>query len=305
MPADTETAPISIRNLTKQFGPVRAVDDLSFDVRPGRVTGFLGPNGAGKTTTLRMLLGLVRPTSGSALVTGQPYPALAQPLRTVGAALEASSFHPGRSALDHLRVYAPAAGASRARCHELLELVGLSDVARRRVGGFSMGMRQRLALATTLLGDPRILLLDEPANGLDPAGIVWLRTVLRHLASEGRTVLVSSHMLSEVQQSVDDVVIISRGTLVHASSLAELTALAVHTVRVASPDTEALGRLVAQQGWAQVAQPGPGIVDLQGVDTGRVGAAAFAAGVELHELSTHGGDLESVFLGMVDERGAR
>lgn len=182
---------VEVRHLSKSFGPVRAVDDLSFTVLPGKVTGFLGPNGAGKTTTLRCLLGLVRPTSGSTAIGGTPYPALTRPGRVVGAALEAASFHPGRSALDHLRVYAPQVGVPDSRARDVLHLVGLDDAADRRVGGFSLGMRQRLALATTLLGDPPVLLLDEPANGLDPEGISWLRGFLRALAAQGRTVLVS------------------------------------------------------------------------------------------------------------------
>src|SRR5690554_3360108 len=211
--AATVDGVVEVRGLTKTFGSVRAVDDLSFTVQPGRVTGFLGPNGAGKTTTLRILLGLVNATSGSATIAGRTYRELTEPTRVVGAALEAASFHPGRTARDHLLSLAPQASASARRVDEVLELVGLTEAAKRRVGGFSLGMRQRLALATTLLGDPRVLVLDEPANGLDPEGIAWLRALLRHLASEGRTVLVSSHVLSEVQQTVDDVVIISQGRL--------------------------------------------------------------------------------------------
>ncbi|WP_448629899.1 ABC transporter ATP-binding protein [Cellulomonas soli] len=241
-------AALVIDHLSKQFGPVRAVDDLSFTVEPGRVTGFLGPNGAGKTTTLRMLLGLVQPSAGSATIGGRPYAAIPHPARTVGAALEAASFHPGRSALDHLRVYAPQVGVPDARAHEVLQVVGLEAVAHRRVGGFSLGMRQRLALATTLLGDPSVLLLDEPANGLDPEGIRWLRELLRALAAQGRTVLVSSHVLSEVEQTVDDVVIIARGRLVHASSLADLARLARPLVRVVSPTPPGWRRSSSAQG---------------------------------------------------------
>lgn len=292
---------IAVSHLSKTFGPVRAVDDLTFEVHPGRVTGFLGPNGAGKTTTLRMLLGLVRPTSGTATIGGRPYHRLARPLRTVGAALEASSFHPGRTALDHLRTYAPQVGVPDARATEVLELVGLGGAADRRVGGFSLGMRQRLALATTLLGDPPVLLLDEPANGLDPEGIRWLRAFLRTLAAEGRTVLVSSHVLSEVEQTVDDVVIIARGRLVHASPLADLVRLARPQVRVASPDAAGLAALVVRGGWTRTDGSGsPGhAVDLVDVDAAVVGAAAFAAGLELHELSTRNPGLEGLFLDMV------
>ncbi|KGM13631.1 ABC transporter ATP-binding protein [Cellulomonas bogoriensis] len=291
---------VAVNGLTKRFGPVSAVEDLTFSVGPGRVTGFLGPNGAGKTTTLRMLLGLVEPTSGTATVDGHRYSELSHPARVIGAALEAASFHPGRSARDHLRVYAPQAGVTDARCDEVLDVVGLAQVARRRVGGFSLGMRQRLGLATTLLGDPQVLVLDEPANGLDPEGIVWLRGYLRHLASEGRTVLVSSHMLSEVQQTVDDVVIISRGRLVHASPLAELAARARRSVVVTSPDHEGLQRLVTHR-WPTHGtdpEPAPGRVELEGVTAAEVGAAAHAAGLELHELSVREVALEDVFLEM-------
>ena len=296
---------IVIDHLVKTFGSVRAVDDLSFTVRPGRVTGFLGPNGAGKTTTLRILLGLVAPTAGTATISGSTYLHVAQPMREVGAALEAASFHPGRSALDHLRVYAPQVGVSDARCHEVLDFVGLDTVAGRRAGGFSLGMRQRLALATTLLGDPPVLLLDEPANGLDPEGIAWLRVLLRHLASEGRTVLVSSHVLSEVEQTVDDVVIIARGRLVHSSSLAQLAALAEPSVRVASPDAVGLDRLITVAGWADRVEPAPvgqpGVAVIHRVTASEIGARAFAAGLELHELVPRDVGLEDIFLRLVGE----
>jgi ABC-2 type transport system ATP-binding protein len=215
---------IEVRGLTKRFGPVLAVDQLSFEVEPGTVVGFLGPNGAGKTTTLRMLLGLVRPDAGTATINGQVYRDLAEPLRQVGAVLEASSFHPGRTAVNHLRVQAMAGQADPTRIGEVLRLVDLTGAADQRVGGFSLGMRQRLGLATALLTDPEVLILDEPANGLDPEGVRWLRDLLRGLAAEGCTVLVSSHILAEVAQTVDSVVILDRGHLVTQSSLAELTA---------------------------------------------------------------------------------
>lgn len=295
---------VSVQHLSKTFGTVHAVNDLSFEVGPGKVTGFLGPNGAGKTTTLRMLLGLVVPTSGTATIGGRLYHDLERPGRVVGAALEASSFHPGRTARDHLRVLAPQVGVPDRRCDEVLELVGLSDAARRRAGGFSLGMRQRLGLASTLLGDPKVLLLDEPANGLDPEGIAWLRSLLRYLAAEGRTVLVSSHVLSEVQQTVDDVVIIAGGQLVHSSSLLELEALARReglarrTTLLVSPDGPGLARLVAERwpGRATEAPNRPGGVVLQDVDAAEAGAAAFAAGVEVHELVPGEVNLEEVFL---------
>ena len=238
-------ATIDVAGLTKQFAAVRAVDDLSFSVGPGRVTGFLGPNGAGKTTTLRCLLGLVAPTSGTATIDGKHYHDLPHPMRVVGSALEATGFHPGRNARNHLRVLARAAGIDERRVPEVLELVGLADSTTRSVGGFSLGMRQRLQLAAALLGDPGVLVLDEPGNGLDPEGIAWLRAFLRHLASEGRTVLVSSHVLSEVEQTVDDVVIIARGQLVRACPLTELTE-ASHGVVVRTPQTAQLTAALAK-----------------------------------------------------------
>jgi ABC-2 type transport system ATP-binding protein len=217
-------ASIVVDNLTKRFGPLVAVDRLSFEVRPGQVVGFLGPNGAGKTTTLRMLLGLVAPSEGRATINGHLYRDLDHPLRTIGVLLEASNAYPGRKARDHLRIEALVDGASPARIAVVLDQVGLTFAANRRVGEFSLGMRQRLGLATALLYDPEILVLDEPANGLDPEGVHWLRRLLRDLASEGRTVLVSSHLLAEVAQTVDSVLILRRGRLVAQSTLEELTA---------------------------------------------------------------------------------
>src|SRR6476660_3711386 len=218
----TEGARIEVRNLTKRFGTFTAVDNLSFTVEPGRITGFLGPNGAGKTTTLRMLLGLVRPTGGSATIGGQRYHDIARPMAVVGSALEATNFHPGRTGRDHLRVLADTAGVSAQRVDEMLELVGIPAAARKRAGGYSMGMRQRLGLAAAMLGDPHVLILDEPANGLDPEGIRWLRGFLRHLSGQGKTVLISSHMLQEVEQTVDEVVIITNGQLVKQGTMADL-----------------------------------------------------------------------------------
>jgi len=289
---------IAIDRLSKRFGKIQAVDDLSFTVQPGRVTGFLGPNGAGKTTTLRVLLGLARQDAGTATIGGRRYHDLRHPASVVGAALEAASFHPGRTARDHLRVYAPQVGVADKRCDEVLELVGLTSVAHRRVGGFSMGMRQRLGLAATLLGDPQVLALDEPANGLDPEGVVWLRTFLRFLASEGRTVVISSHVLSEVEQTVDDTVIISRGRLVHASSLSELSSKAEASVRLTSPDDAALRAMIEDHGWDPITtypEPHRAVI-AGGPDAAQVGAAAFVARVELHDLSTHRVSLEDVFL---------
>ena len=284
---------IDVTGLTKHFGEVTALDDLTFSVRPGVVTGFLGPNGAGKTTTLRCLLGLVAPTSGSATVDGRLYRDLENPLSQVGAALEASSFHPGRSARAHLQVMALAAGLPRSRVDLLLGQVGLAEFADRRVGGYSLGMRQRLGLAQALLGDPPVLVLDEPANGLDPAGIAWLRHFLRTLAGEGRTVLVSSHVLSEVQQTVDDIVVIARGRLVRQGSLASLDAgPAAVLVRTPTPDLlrEALTEYAVQEV--------DGRLRVEGSTPAEVGHLAYTRGVELHELSAEASDLEKVFLTM-------
>ena len=213
---------LNVDHLTKRYGTVTAVDSLSFEVGPGRVTGFLGPNGAGKTTTLRMLLGLTAPTSGTATINGVRYRDLPNPLRTVGAALEADCFHPGRSGAEHLQIMATAAGISRRRVAQVLDIAGLAEAGHRRAGTYSLGMRQRLTLATTLLGDPSVLILDEPLNGLDPDGIRWMRDLLRQLASEGRTVLVSSHLLAEAAQTVKDVVVISHGRLAAEGPVTEL-----------------------------------------------------------------------------------
>ena len=288
---------VEVRDLSKRFGAVQAVDSLTFTVEPGRVTGFLGPNGAGKTTTLRMLLGLVRATSGTATIGRQRYEDLDTPQRTVGALLEASDLHPGRTGRDHLRVLSLNAGVPDTRVDHLVDLVGLTGAADRRAGGYSLGMRQRLGLAAALLGDPPVLLLDEPANGLDPEGIRWLRAFLRALAAEGRTVLVSSHVLSEVQQTVDDVVVIARGRLVQATSLTELKAAASRRVRVEAPDR---GRLVAALTAAgMTVREQDGAVHVADATAAHVGHVAFSAGVELHELRGEDEGLEQTFLRLV------
>jgi ABC-2 type transport system ATP-binding protein len=291
---------LTIDHLSKRFGKVHAVRDLSFTVEPGRVTGFLGPNGSGKTTTLRCLLGLVRPSDGTASIGGQPYRDLDHPGRVVGAALEASGFHPGRTARGHLRVIADALDLPKTRVDEVLGLVGLEDAAGRKAGGFSLGMRQRLSLAAALVGDPGMLILDEPANGLDPEGIAWLRGLLRGLAREGRTVLVSSHVLSEVQQTVDDVVIISKGALVRAGSLADLAGNGAVRVRVRSPRREALIRALevpSEDPPPTVLEPtDDGELLVTGLTASDIGRRAFLAGVELHELTQQTNDLESLFL---------
>jgi ABC-2 type transport system ATP-binding protein len=296
-------AVITIQGLTKRFGPVVAVDDLSFEVDQGTVVGFLGPNGAGKTTTLRTLLGLVSPTAGSARIDGKPYRELADPVRHVGALLEASSFHPGRSARNHLQVVATAAGLPRNRADAVLKQVGLAEAARRRVGGFSLGMRQRLGLATALLGDPQVLILDEPANGLDPEGVHWLRGLLRHLADQGRTVLVSSHLLAEVAQTVDQVVIIAAGRLVTQSTLAALTARTDQLVRVRTPQAEALRSLLAAQG-IHVDPDGADQLVAAGTTPEAVGQTAAAAGIVIYEMRAERSNLEDVFLQLTTKQGA-
>jgi ABC-2 type transport system ATP-binding protein len=302
MSAMTDDGRIVVAGLTKDFGKVRAVDDLSFTVEPGTVTGFLGPNGAGKTTTLRCLLGLVSPTRGTATIGGRRYADLPDPLRTVGAALEASSFHPGRTARNHLRVLCAAAGIPDTRADEVLELTGIKDAANRRVRGFSMGMRQRLGLAATLLGDPRVLILDEPANGLDPAGINWLREFLRYMArNSGKTVLVSSHILSEVEQTVDNVVIITRGRLKQQGSLEELLDTATRTVRVRTPEAERFAGVLTESGLRAEAGADDGLLLVHGTETAMVGNLAFTHQVELHELSSERSDLEQVFLEITGE----
>ena len=288
---------IVISALTKQYRKVRAVDDLSFTVEPGRVTGFLGPNGAGKTTTLRMLLNLVTPTAGTATISGKRYADLGQPLRHVGAVLEASSAHRGRTGRNHLRVIAAAAGFPTRRVDEVLELVGLTPAANRKFKGYSMGMRQRLGIAAAMLGDPKVLILDEPANGLDPEGIRWMRTFLKSLAAQGRTVLVSSHLLSEMQLLADDVVIIAAGKLVRQGTVTEVVESMTEAtqVRARTPHADKLTAALTDQG-ATVRTESDGALVVTGVDAPAVGAAALRAGVELHQLTTERPDLEQVFL---------
>jgi ABC-2 type transport system ATP-binding protein len=293
----TDGARIEIRGLTKRFGSFVAVDDLSFDVEPGRITGFLGPNGAGKTTSLRMLLGLVHATSGTATIDGQRYVDLADPLGTVGAALEATNFHPGRSGRDHLRVLADAASVPHRRVDELLELTGIPAAARKRAGEYSMGMRQRLGLAAALLGDPKVLVLDEPSNGLDPEGIRWLRGFLRHLSSEGKTILVSSHLLQEVQQTVDEVVIIANGRLVKAGTVAELEGTPGAVVR-----TSDAGRLAGALRVADVTStPGDdGALIADTTDLRLIGDVALRAGLPIYGLQPRKADLEALFFELTE-----
>jgi ABC-2 type transport system ATP-binding protein len=295
---------IQVSHLSKRFGALTAVDDLTFEVQPGRVTGFLGPNGAGKTTTLRIGLELVRADAGTVTFDGRHYHQLPKPMSHVGAALEATGFHPGRSARDHLLTLAPQAGVPDKRCDEVLELVGLGEAARKRVKGFSLGMRGRLSLAVTLLADPKILLLDEPTNGLDPEGIAWMRGLLRHLAGEGRTILISSHLLSEVQQTVDDVIIIGHGRLIHASSLADLASLTRQRTWVTPIDPKALLALARQMSWTLERTPDPGTAQIVGPTAAEIGHACFAAGVELRQLAPQSQGLEDTFLALTHSQEA-
>jgi ABC-2 type transport system ATP-binding protein len=291
---------IEVSNLTKRFGDVLAVDDLSFTVDEGRIVGFLGPNGAGKTTTLRMLLGLVYPTAGSSTIFGTDYHHLDDPVHEVGAVLDGGMLHPGRTGRNHLRALAKAAGVSGARSDELLQLVALTDAANRRAGGYSLGMRQRLGLAAALLGDPHVLVLDEPANGLDPQGIRWLRDFLRSLAREGRAVLVSSHVLAEVSQTADDVVVINRGRSVAQGTLTELIARSGGGMRVAGPDARRLRELLVADG-ANVSGDGDIVVrDRSGEDIGRVIAENQLV---VSELTPVGSSLEEVFFELTEASG--
>jgi ABC-2 type transport system ATP-binding protein len=291
------TAAIEIDRLTKRFGAIVAVDEVSFTVQRGTVVGFLGPNGAGKTTTLRMLLGLITPTSGSATINGHRYRELDRPLRAVGATLESSGAYPGRTARNHLRIQAMAGAAPRSRVDQVLELVDLTAAADRRVGRFSLGMCQRLALATALLCDPEILILDEPANGLDPEGVHWLRQLLRQLASSGRTVLVSSHLLAEVAQTVDSVVILDRGRLVSHSTLAELTAGTQQAVRVRTPRAHELAAiLTTHSATAQVLAPD--LLRIVGATSEQIGTLAAEHAIPIFEASTEATDLEDIFLAL-------
>lgn len=295
---------IEVRSLSKTFGTVKAVDDLSFSVPTGTISGFLGPNGAGKTTTLRCLLGLISPTNGSATIGGRSYGDLPHPSTTVGAMLEASSFHPARSGRNHLRVYCTVNGFPDRRADEVLDVVGLTKAAKQKVKGYSMGMRQRLGLAAALLGDPKVLILDEPANGLDPEGIAWLRRFLRRMAEEGRTVLVSSHVLSEVEQTVDNVLIINRGKLVRQGSIAELAEHAGNTVLVRGPDLDRLKSVLPDQAEAERQDS---TLRVTGLTSEEVGHLAFTERIELHELTTERSDLEKIFFALTgngDETGS-
>jgi ABC-2 type transport system ATP-binding protein len=292
---------IEVRALTKTYGGQRAVDELSFIAPAGRVTGFLGPNGAGKTTTFRCLLGLAEPTSGSALIDGRPYRELTSPRRRVGAVLESTGFHPARTGRNHLRVIARAARLDVARIDPLLEVVGLSAASDRRVGGYSLGMRQRLSLATAMLGDPEVVVLDEPANGLDPEGVNWIRRILRIWADEGRTMLVASHVLAEIGQVVDRVVIIRAGKLVAEAEVADLATSHV-TVRVDRVDTMVIALNAEGADYELLAD---GAIAVTGRETAEIGGIAGRAGVTVTELSRSsvGDGLEAMFLDVIGSNG--
>jgi ABC-2 type transport system ATP-binding protein len=291
---------IEARELSKRYGDVRAVDRVSFTATAGRVTGFLGLNGSGKTTTLRMLLGLVTPTSGQALIDGRRYRDLRHPVRQVGAVLEQGIGHPGQTGRAHLVTQAVFSGAGRSRVDALLDQVGLAHAADQRIGGYSLGMRQRLAVATALLGDPRVLVLDEPANGLDPEGIAWLRGLLRDHARAGGTVLISSHLLAELAQLVDDVVIIAKGRLVRATSLTDLTRGAEVRVRVRGRDPRRLWDVLTHAG-ARITTDGAAL-EVAGLSPEQVGELAFRAQVPVYELTVRTPDLEQVFLTLAGTR---
>ncbi|MET8145824.1 ATP-binding cassette domain-containing protein [Sphaerisporangium sp. NPDC005288] len=286
---------IEVRELTKRYGRALAVDRLSFEVRPGQVTGFLGPNGAGKSTTMRLVLGLAAPTSGAALVGGRPYASLRRPMSTVGALLDAAALHPGRSALDHLRWLARGNGIGQARVAQVLEQVGLAGVARRRAGGFSLGMKQRLGIAAALLGDPEVLLFDEPVNGLDPDGVRWIRELMRGLAAEGRTILLSSHLMSEMELTADRLIIVGRGRLIADTSVPELAGRYGQGVLVRSPRTAELAAVLTEAGGVVADDPGGGL-SVTGMEVAAIGDLAARHGIAVHEMSPRGASLEEAYL---------
>ena len=294
---------IQVQSLTKRYGEKTAVSDLSFTVRPGVVTGFLGPNGAGKSTTMRMIMGLDHPTSGTALVNGRRYAELRAPLREVGALLEARALHPGRTARAHLTALAATAGLPNGRVDEVLELAGITSVADHRVGGFSLGMGQRLGVATALIGDPATVVLDEPVNGLDPDGVLWIRTLTRRLAAEGRTVFLSSHLMSEMAQTAEHLIVVGRGRLLGDTSTAEFIQHAGgESVRVRSPRATELTALIAADG-VTVSCPEHGVLDVRGLEAPAIGDRAAAAGIALHELTVVRPSLEDAFMTLTrDER---
>src|SRR5215831_1041657 len=287
---------IEAKGLTKRYGETVAVDNLSFSVEPGRITGFLGPNGAGKTTTMRLILGLDRPTSGTVTVNGRPFGQLAWPMREVGALLDAKAVHGGRSAYNHLLCVAQTNNLPRRRIGEVLELVGLSEVAGKRSKGFSLGMGQRLGIAAALLGDPQILMFDEPVNGLDPEGILWIRNLMKALAAEGRTVFVSSHLMSEMENTADHLIVIGRGRLIADGTVAEfIAANTQQSVRVSTPQRDQLARVAIAAG-AAVRDDDAGALIVLGLTPARVGDLAFENGIRLHELTVVRASLEAAFM---------
>ena len=294
---------IEVQQLAKRYGDKTAVADLTFTVRPGVVTGFLGPNGAGKSTTMRMIMGLDHPTSGTALVNGKRYAEHRAPLREVGALLEARALHPGRTARAHLTAVAATAGLPKSRVAEVLDLAGISSVADQRVGGFSLGMGQRLGVATALIGDPATVVLDEPVNGLDPDGVLWIRTLTRRLAAEGRTVFLSSHLMSEMAQTAEHLIVVGRGRLLSDSSTADFIHHAGgESVRVRSPRAGELTGLLAGEG-VTVTSEQSGLLDVRGLDAASIGDRALAAGIALHELTVVRPSLEDAFMTLTrDER---
>ncbi|MBA2949690.1 ABC transporter ATP-binding protein [Streptomyces himalayensis] len=287
---------IEVNDLSKRYGDKLAVDALSFSVRPGVVTGFLGPNGAGKSTTMRMIMGLDRPSSGTARINGRPYEQHKAPLQEIGALLEAKSIHPGRSAYQHLLALAASNGIGKRRVLEVIDMVGLTEVARKRAGGFSLGMGQRLGIASALLGDPQVVMLDEPVNGLDPEGVLWIRNLLKGLADQGRTVFVSSHLMTEMALIAEDLIVIGRGRLLSAGLLADFIAgSASRSVRVRSPQAADLRALLLGDG-VTVSVSEPGVLDVTGLEAAEIGERAAAAGLVLHELFRQEASLEEAFM---------
>jgi ABC-2 type transport system ATP-binding protein len=292
---------IEARELTKRYGDTTAVHSLSFTIAPGTVTGFLGPNGAGKSTTMRMIMGLDRPTSGTVTVNGKPYRQHRAPLREVGALLEARAVHPGRSARSHLRSMAATHNIKAARVSEVIEMTGLAGVATKRVGGFSLGMGQRLGIAAALLGDPRTLILDEPVNGLDPEGVQWVRQLVRALAAEGRTVFLSSHLMSEMSQTADHLLVIGRGRIIAAGPVQQvIDSVGGGAVRVRSPGAGELAAALAADG-ATVTSPEAGMLEVSGTTAEHVGEVAFRNGLPLHELSPRRASLEEAYMSLTQD----
>lgn len=292
---------ITAEGLTKRFGDKTAVDDVSFTIKPGTVTGFLGPNGAGKSTTMRMIVGLDRPTSGRTTVGGREYRKLSAPLTEVGVLLDAKAVHTGRTARNHLRAMAATHGIPASRVDEVIDLAGIGSVARKRAGGFSLGMGQRLGIASALLGDPHTLILDEPVNGLDPEGVRWVRQFVRHAASEGRTVLLSSHLMSEMAQTADHVIVMGRGKVLADAPLEDLVrAWTTNRVRVRTPHGAALAQLVAGPD-VEIVSTAPDLFDISGLPASRIGDLAAERGVALHELTPTTGSLEDAYLALTGE----